>query len=93
MSRDQAFFIYPHVEKPDAARAEIERLAKLGAGFPPGIREAFEELLLSVEGKRQFAHMAPHLESLEFVLLCMLAEVAQRMRVLEDRRWVHPPFP
>ncbi len=93
MSRDQAFFIYPHVEKSDAARAEVERLAKLGAGFPPGTQEAFADLLQSLDGTRQFAHLAPHLHPREYVLLCMLAEVAHRLSRLEDQRWVHPPFP
>ena len=93
MSGEKAFFIFPHVEKSDAAQAEIERLAQLGAGLPPELSQALIELLRSVEGRRQFAHLAPHLAPLEFVLLCMLAEVAHRMRELETRRWVHPPFP
>ncbi len=87
------FFIYPRVEKADAIRVEIQHLARLQESLPPGLEQGLLDLMQAADHQRQFAHLAPHLTHLEFLLLCMLTDSARRLRKLEESRWVHPPFP
>jgi hypothetical protein len=87
------FFVYPHVKNAEEIRSELDRLDRLQEHLPPGLSSALSDLIRAADRQRQFAYLAQHLTPFEFLLVCMLAECAHRLKMLEERSWTHPPFP